>query len=245
MYPKKFKTCKAHSPHGVALSADTAAEYNGVQSTHCGCISAVYGTKEYEYRMTVMLNGKVCREFPWQSSRSFILPIEYVGEYEVIVEVRDVQQGGTDSMTSEPISAAIAQTRHGYPFDSRLKWFLEVDGAEYISMEFDDQFEMYETDSLLITDAAGNVRRYADTDLAGQTIALRGSICRIALSTPYDDPDYDCGCYGFRVTDLKAITQDEYQALNNLWISDVSVTPSYASLGEELSVSVDADYDEN
>ena len=73
-----------------------------------------------------------------------------------------------------------------------------------------------EEDFLILTDSEGSERTYSGTKLAGREIVLPGSSFSIRL-----DLDYVLNEFGFRITQVEPMTQDEYDD----YLAAVSANP--------------------
>ena len=98
------------------------------------------------------------------------------------------------------------ESSHDYPNSCKDFWIYTVEGAENLTVTFDEKTEMEDGfDYLFVYDGNGKlVGKYTGTELAGQSVVVPGDTVKIQLST-----DDGGTAWGFKV---KAVTSHNWKA---------------------------------
>ena len=101
------------------------------------------------------------------------------------------------------------ESAHPYGNSVNQSWtYVHPTAADYLRISFSsDTVTEQSHDVIAITDAAGSRTEYSGTTLAGKSVYLQGGSFTISLTT-----DGTVTAYGFRITEIAAVSREEYEA---------------------------------
>ncbi len=104
------------------------------------------------------------------------------------------------------------ESDHPYADNASVIWhYQHPEAADWLRLVFSAETETeWSYDRITITDAQGNLTEYMGDELAGKTLYLPGNRFTIHLTS-----DSSTNKYGFSFTDLRGLTQAEYEEARN------------------------------